>query len=77
MAPQLNITLSMTLIQIFSFIFIAFVCNAKSFANAIIFSLCSSLQQIWTDWQKLLVELSAFVKLAKCVSIRTHYRNVM
>ena len=31
-----------------------------------VFSLSSSLQQIWTEWQKFLVEFSKFVKLGKC-----------
>ena len=40
----------------------AFAYNAESFVIAIISSLCTSLQQIWTDWPKLLVEFSTFLQ---------------
>ena len=39
-------------------------------------SFCSSLQKIWTNWQKLLVELSKFVKVDECGLIQTHWRKI-
>ena len=36
-----------------------------------------SLQQIWMDWRKLLVEFSIFVKLDDCGLIQTHWTNFM
>ena len=56
--------------------FIAFACNAKSFAISI-FLIYSSLQQIWTDWQKLLVEFFRFVKLHECGSVWALWKNFM
>ena len=37
-------------------------------------SLSFSPQQIWTNWRKLLVKLSTFVKLDKCYLIQIHWR---
>ena len=34
-----------------------------------------SLQQIWTEWPKLHVKFSTFVKLEKCRIIQTHWRK--
>ena len=64
-------------------------CNAKSFMLfrlrvtpkalqwTLFSSFCSSLQQIWTDWWKLLVKPSLFFKLDECGLIQTHQRNVV
>ena len=41
------------------------------------FSLCSSLQKIWTDRQKLLIEFSTFVNIEECGSVRIHRENVI
>ena len=41
------------------------------------YSLSSSPREIWTDWRKLLVDLSTFVKLDECGLIRPHRRNAM
>ena len=41
------------------------------------FSLCSSLQKIWTDRQKLLTEFSTFVNIEECGSVRIHRENVI
>ena len=39
-------------------------------------SFCFSLQQSWTNWPKLLVTFSRFVKLVECGLIQTHWRNI-
>ena len=39
-------------------------------------SLSFSLQQIWTNWRKLLVEFFTFINLDECGSIRKHWRNM-
>ena len=58
-------------------IFTAFACNCKSFAIAITcFSFSFSLQQISTDWRKLLVKFSTFVKLDECGLIQTHWKTL-
>lgn len=54
---------------------IVFECNAKSYVITII-SFFFSAQQIWTDWQKLLVEFFLFVKLGKCGWIWTQNKFV-
>ena len=41
------------------------------------YSFCFSLQQIWLDWRKLLVESSTFVKPKNRFSVRPHWRNAM
>ena len=38
-------------------------------------SFCYSLQQIWMDWQNLLVQFSRSVKLGECGLIRTHWKT--
>ena len=39
-------------------------------------SLSSFLHQVWTDWQKLFIEFSTFVKLDKCGRISRHWRSI-
>ena len=68
---------------------ISLACNAKSFMLfrlrvtqkalpwTLFSSFCSSLQQIWTNWWKLLVKLSLFFKLDECGFIQTHQRNAV
>ena len=52
---------------------IAFACNAKSFAIAIIFFIFFFSTANLTDWRKLLVKFSTFIKLDKCGLIQTHW----
>ena len=54
----------------------AFALTLKALEFPFSSSLCSSLQPTWTDWRKLLVELSKFIKLDECGLIQTHVRNI-
>ena len=58
-------------------VFLHFCVMQKALQLPLFSSLCSSLQQIWTDWWNLLIEFSLFVNLDECGSIRTNWRNVM
>ena len=70
------VSLEVTNSHLFRFAFIAFACNIKNFATAIIFFSLFFSTIIWMDWRKLLIELSKFAKLHECGLIQTHWRNV-